>query len=235
MNEGQKEPQWIIKPGELNPFKDYYTVSERKTDQGLISITTNGLEISEEQADRLINNTHKAAQIANQINQGPIKGYKEKLILRFPAEGQVGLMNDLKARKELLDEDDESQTAAVVHEMIHSIEEELDSPDYYNHNLQEAVPLAAEFIFGGKSRLPFFVKLTDKVITHTKEHQDLDPHSRGWKKALYLLQEATDVEFNLTNESGGSITNRLIQLRDDLEEHEKIALIQDFIEQGIRN
>jgi hypothetical protein len=34
-------------------------------------------------------------------------------------------MNDLKARKELLDHEDESQTAAVVHEMIHAIQEDL--------------------------------------------------------------------------------------------------------------
>jgi hypothetical protein len=71
MDENKEGSKWIIKPGELNPFKNYYTVSERKTDQGLISITTDGIEISEEQANRLIDNTHKAARIATSINQGP--------------------------------------------------------------------------------------------------------------------------------------------------------------------
>lgn len=229
MEEGKHEFPLSGKPEDFDIFKNYYPVAEKKTDQWLIGVTTNGVEMSEKQANRLIGNTHKAAQIARKINNGPINGYESELILRFPKEKQVALISDLKARKELLDHDDESQTAAVIHEMIHGIEEEI--PDYYRNNPQEAVPLAAEFIFGGDSRLSLFTDLTNKVIAHAKKNENLNAHSRGWQKALQLLQDATDAEVDLTRENTEDIINKLLQLRE-LGEDNKIALIQGFIEQG---
>lgn len=232
MEESKNEFPLSGNPEDLNIFKNYNTVSEKQIDQWLISITTNGVEISEEQADRLIKNTHKAAQIAHKINKGPISGYENELTLRFPAEEQVGLMNDLKAKKELLNHDDESQTAAIIHEMIHGIEEEI--PGYYTNNPQETIPLAAEFIFGGESRLSSFEKRTREVIACSKGAQEFDAHSRGWQRALQLFEENTGIEIDLEKENPEKIIDKIISLRD-LDEKDKIGLIQDFIEQGKRN
>ena len=213
-----------------NPYKDYLTVAEKKVGKWLIKVTTDGVDINREQANRLINNTYKAAQISSEINNGPIGGYEEELILRFPKKGIVGLMNDLKARKELLTEDDDSQIAAVIHEMIHAIE--IDITDYHEMGMtQETVTLVTEFIFGGESRRPYFLYLTEEVINNARENKMLDEHSLGWKKSLQMLSASLDVDIDLMDESAKDIIIKLDDVRN-FEESKKVALARNFINQG---
>lgn len=225
----EKAISWSNNPEDLNPFKDYNLISERKTDQGPIKVTTDGVEISEKQAGKLIDSVHKAAQIAHKINQGPIDAYQDEYNLRFSNKNKViGLMEGLNTRQELLHQDDQSQTAAVVHELIHAIEEELEDPQYSRSYPQETVPLAAEFIFGGETRLPIFTRLTNQVINHLDNPQELSTHSRGWQQALPILEKATNTQIDLHSETADDIIEKLKQARD-LKEEDKIALIQDLI------
>jgi hypothetical protein len=229
MNESKNENLLSGISESLNPYKNYKTISEKQIDQWSISVTTDGVDIPKRQADRLIENTYKAAKIAYEINNGPIEGYEDELTLRFPKEGIEGLMNDLKARKELLSEDDDSQTAAVVHEMIHGIEENI--PNYYEHYHIETITFAAEFMFGGESRIPYFTYLTNEVIANERESKKLATHPLGWKQSLQLLKEVADVEINLMNESAESVIEKISKVKR-LEESDKISHIKSFIDQN---
>jgi len=219
-------------PDELNPFKDFRPVAEQKFDELLIQITTDGLDIPKEQADRLIQNAHRAFIIANKINNGPIRGYENSLTLRFPKEGMPALMMDSNANKELLNEDDSSQTAAIIHEMIHAFEEDI--PQYYEVVPIETVTLATEFMFAGNSRRPFFLNLTEKIIGNIKDKKRVDSHAIGWRKSLQMLSEAMNVEIDLINESAESIVSKLEKVKN-IKESEKITLVQNFINQGIKS
>jgi len=217
-------------PDELNPYINYHLVAERKFDEILIQVTTDGIDIPEKQANRLIQNTHRAFIIANKINNGPISGYEEGITLRFPKNGMPGLMMGSNAHKELLNEDDDSQAAAVIHEMIHAIEEDI--PQYYGVVPIEAVTLATEFMFAGDSRKPFFLHLTEEIIGNIKDKEKrLDSHAIGWKKSLQMLSEAMSIEINLMDESAESVVSKLEKVKN-IKESEKIAFVQNFIDQG---
>lgn len=230
MSEDKKDLVFLSDlPDELNPYINYYLVAERKFDEILIQVTTDGIDIPEKQANRLIQNTHRAFIIANKINNGPISGYEKGITLRFPENGMPGLMMDSNAHKELLNEDDSSQTAAVVHEMIHAIEEDI--PQYYGVVPIEAATLATEFMFAGISRKPFFLHLTEEVIGNIKDKERIDSHAIGWKRSLKMLSEAMGIEIDLMNENAGSVVSKLEKVKN-IKESEKIAFVQNFIDQG---
>ncbi len=216
-------------PDELNPYIHFRPVAEKRFDEILIQITTDGIDIPEEQANRLIQNTHRAFMIANKINNGPISGYEKGITLRFPKNGIPGLMMDSNAHIELLNEDDSSQAAVVIHEMIHAFEEDI--PQYYEVVPLETVTLAAEFMFAGPSRKPFFLNLTEEVISNIKDNERVGSHAIGWKKSLQMLSEAMDIEIDLMNESAESIVSKLGKIKS-INESEKIAFVQNFIDQG---
>lgn len=229
--DGEEKEELLISdlPDNLNPYKDYKTVSEKQLGELSVKITTDGLKIPVEQADRLIDNAHKAFVVANKINGGPIRGYEDELTIRFPKEGLGGLMVNLNAHRELLNEDDQSQTAAVVHEMIHGIQGNAPGPA--SSLPQETVPLTAEFLFSGESRDPFFLYLTEEVIDQPEDDEGLSSHASGWKRSIKILSEAANTDVNLTNESAEVIMSKIEKARS-VEESAKIALIKRFIDQS---
>lgn len=234
MDESKKEVLLSDIPEDIDPYKDYKTIAEKKTDKWLIKVTTDGLNIDKEEANRLIDNTYRGAIIATDINKGSIRGYEEELAIRFSKRGMAGLMNDLNANELLLSEDDDSQRAAVIHEMIHGIEENIDLPEYFENTHPETITLAAEFMFAGDSRDPYFQYLTDEVIDSVRNNKGLSYHSSGWQRSLKLLQEPINAKIDLSKEGSDSILRKIKQVRD-LEETRKIELIQDLIEQNKRS
>lgn len=231
MDEGKKEVVLLSDlPDDLNPFKDFKTISEKQVDDITIRIASEGVIISEKQVDRLIKNAHKAHEIANKINGGLITGYEKELTIRFSKKGMGGLMVDLNADIKLLKEDDESQTAAVVHEMIHGIQE--NDPGYDSSFPQETIPLAAEFLFSGESRKPLFLRLTEEVINKQEDEDKMSSHARGWKKAIQMLSDTMNVDVDLSGESAEKVIGK-IEISRVLEDTGKIAVIKDFLNHGI--
>lgn len=230
MSEGNNELVSIADlPDDLNPYKDFRQVAEKKFDDLLIQITTDGVNISEEQANRLMGNAHRALTIGNKINNGPITGYENGMTLRFSKEDMPGLLIDSNAHRELLNEDDNSQAAAIIHELIHAIEEDI--PHYYETVPVESVALATEFMFTGNSRKPLFLHLTEEVSSSMKNESWIDSHAIGWKKSLQMLSKVNKADVDPKNESAEIVIGKIENIQE-LDDSKKIAIVQDFIKQG---
>lgn len=227
MDEGKE----VVK-NRINPYENYRKVAEKHFGNITVSITTDGKDIPDDQAGRLIQNTNRAFNIATKINGGPIEDYEREIQISFPKEGFPGLMGDMDASRKLLEHDDDSQTATVIHEMVHGIEEEI--PNHYENISQETLPLASEFVFGGDSRIPYFIYLTSEVIRGIKNKDDkkkLESHVIGWSEAIQLLSEEVGINIDMTNENAEEIINKLKNIKN-IEESEKITIIKKFIEKS---
>ncbi|MEJ2347635.1 MAG: hypothetical protein P8Y17_00340 [Patescibacteria group bacterium] len=157
--------------------------------------------------------------IANKINDGPIEGYEKDIKLKFPQKGQPTLMSDLNANEALLRHDNKSQTAAVLHEIIHGIEEQAGGFKFSS----ETMPLMTEFLFSGETRKDFFHELTKEVVGGVD-----NAHASGWEESISLLSAKTNQEIDLEKETAESIIQKLTELKK-LGEEEKIKILKTLI------
>jgi len=183
--------------------------------RGSLTVEVNrksGLNLSFEQATKILENGFRALNLARQVSDKTDHYIRVLCVKRL-----AGYANSsYRVGDEFVNDEDDSQMAALLHELI---ENYLENENLKAGNIN-VIPQIAEFLFTGPSRLPLFREINDNYFAKSRE-----VHDASWGKAIDIILpglERSDPE---------TVFFKLMERRG-LSESEKIQIIKDALKQS---
>ncbi|GEM_PF-6339205 len=179
---------------------------ERRGDFEVDIRKTNDIELTYQSISQLTQSSFLALEIANKIS--PTIERSVELICNNETSGYI--TTGMQVSGEMVTDEPDSQTAAILHETMHWLQE--DNPQIKDN---EILPNIAEFLFTGKKRLDSYFK---------NLHRNKDRiYSEAWKSGMkILLPDSEGMSFDQMFES-------LLEKRS-LPEDKKVNLIKSAIQ-----
>lgn len=215
INSAEPQPTTAIlfklTPLDLKPISGT-SITTKRVGEYFISVNAlEGSSVSSTQAVQIQENGFKALQLASKISEKCLKG----ITIRCAKNTNGYMSSSFKVDDRLLNDDADSQTAAVLHEIIENLEEN----EGITLGNNEAIPHIAEFLFTGNSRLEYFRWLNDSY--YSGQNSD-NPHVQSWNEVVVIIYpESGDQKQEV-------IFTKLLEARK-LSKEQKVDLIKNAI------
>lgn len=192
--------------------KETTTVVVRKKDEKTIS---------QYQLSQLTNSAFEAVRLGKKISERVMDSVS--LVCNDFKGGYMSI--SFMVSKEMLEDSQTSQAAAILHELIENLQE---SENSFNPVHNETIPSLAEFLFTGDSRIPYFEILTSEMQGNIVKSR-YERHAKGWRHATDFLARELGVDMN-----GFGSTDLMGELKRarQLTEEEKIGLLKKVIREN---
>ncbi len=198
---GRRQVDWDKLKGKLlsEETRGEFNVEVRETEE---------TGLAEDKLKQLSESSFSALRLAHQVSQACDKD----IVIYCDDKSQGYLDVGMNASRQMVGDEPQSQTAAILHELLHGLQED----EIGSGGNTEILPNIAEFLFTGESRIPYF-----RHLHNNPKAESL--YRNAWKTVTKILLPET------TNGNPNETFEMLLEKRK-LPEAEKINLVKKSIE-----
>jgi len=212
---GEPQPTlYTLHPLDLSSILGTIVASEKHNGSSVSIAQLAGAVVNSSQSAQLIESGFRALSIGHQLSDECRKEVTIKCAQRIP--GYMSSSFEIDSR--MINDEPNSQTGAILHELMEDIEEE--SGITLGNN--EVIPQIAEFLFTGESRLEYFRGLHDAFYLGKFKTEE---HNAFWGTLVAAIVP-DDIGHN-----PDEIFSKLLGVRE-LPEEQKIQLVRNALTQA---